>query len=545
MIKIVFIVVLLGAGISPICGQLVRDKIAHPNELGGGAVTIQGDKFVDSFGRQVIFNGLNYISKDPEANYLLPDSLDVYRQLKSWGVNCLRMGLIWDGIEPEPGKYNEHYLDEIEKRIKWAADNHIYILLDMHQDLFSRKFSDGAPLWATLDEGLPHQTGPIWSDAYLMSMAVQKSFDNFWTNKPAADGIGIQDHYIFMWKHVAARLSKYPNVLGYDIMNEPFSGSGANAVMPLILNEYAKILGEETGEEPPSEQELEMIWASEKTRLEVLKKLSASGKYERIADAAIEPNRHFETTALQPFYQRSRDAIRTVDTHHIIFLEHGYFSNCGIPTSIEPVTDQNGRPDPLQAYAAHAYDLVVDTKDGDRQSNDRVGLIFKRIHETAKRMNMPVLIGEWGAFYGLGESYIPSARFILSLIEHYQFGNTYWAYRPSMDDAPCFKEALLRSYPQYISGKLISYSQNYETGEFTCSWEENKELTAPTVVFVPDLTSLMKESIRIIPEINNTTIQPVDKSKAAWLVIPASGENEVRTLSFRLVRDQTTNNKNN
>ena len=539
MNKIFYTVSFLSAWMLWGCGQSVQNKIALPKEIMGGIIKVKNSEFVDSYGRQIIFNGLNYINKDTAANYLVADSLSVYSRLKSWGINCLRMGLIWDGIEPEPGKYNEHYLDEIEKRVRWAADNDIYIMLDMHQDLFSRKFSDGAPLWATLDEGLPHQTGSIWSDAYLMSKAVQKSFDNFWENRPAKDGIGIQDHYISVWIHVAARFSKYTNVLGYDIMNEPFIGSGANSVMPLILSEYAKILIEETGKNPPTEQELEKIWGNEKSRLEVLKKLSTAGKYERIADAAFEPNRLFETKVLQPFYQRARDSIRAVDKHHLIFLEHSYFSNPGIRTSIEPVKGQNGRPDQLQAYAAHAYDLVVDTKDGDQQSNDRVEFIFNRIRETAKRMNLPVLIGEWGAFYGLEENYIPSARFIIDLIERYQFGNTYWAYRPSMGNTPCFQEALLKAYPRYISGKLIRYFQNYETGEFYCSWEENKNVTASTVIFVPNSTYLTKESIRIVPETDNIMIQPIDSSNAAYLVIPASGENEARTLSFRMDKSYT------
>ena len=298
----------------------------------GGIIQVRGTKFVDSFGRQVIFSGFNYVDKNPAANYLIKDSVEVYTRFRNWGINCLRLGLIWDGVEPEPGKYDEKYLDAMEQKVKWAGEHHIYIMLDMHQDLYSRKFSDGAPLWATLDDLQPHQTGAIWSDAYLISGAVQRSFDNFWANKPVSDGVGVQDHYINMWKHVAQRFSGYKNVIGYDIMNEPFNGSNANMVLPLILTEYAKILVEETGQAPPGEQELMMMWADEQSRLKVLKKLEKADKYSRIIDAAVEPVRHFETTKLQPFYQRATDAIRLVDSTHIIFLEHGYFSNTGIRT---------------------------------------------------------------------------------------------------------------------------------------------------------------------------------------------------------------------
>ena len=505
----------------------------------GGAIGVQGTTFIDSYGRQIIFSGFNYVDKDPNENYLLADSAEVYSQLNKWGVNCLRMGIIWDGVEPQPGTYNEKYLDALEKKVKWADKHHIYVMLDMHQDLYGRKFGDGAPVWATLDDGQPHQTGAIWSDAYLMSGAVQHSFDNFWANKPASDGIGVQDHYLNMWKHIAKRFSVFKNIIGYDIMNEPFSGSDANLVMPLILTEYAKMLVEETGQAPPKEQELMMMWADEKSRLEVLKKISKGDKFARIIDAALAPNRQFETGKLQPFYQRATDAIRLADTTHIIFLEHGYFSNPGIPTSIEPVKGKDGQPDRLQAYGAHAYDLIVDTKDGDQQSNDRVELIISRIQKTSERMNLPVLVGEWGAFYGMGENYIPPARFILSLFEHFKFGNTYWAYRGTMSSAPCFSGALLRPYPQFTAGSLTGYSTDYETGNFSCTWNENGGVTEPTVIYVPDLTKLDKSSIRVIPGTKKVMIHAIGNSKAGYLIIPAEKKGGERNLKFRLGKYQS------
>ena len=52
----------------------------------------------------------------------------------------------------------------------------------MHQDLYSVLYADGAPKWATLTEGKPHKTGDIWSEAYMLSEAVQNAFDNFWAN---------------------------------------------------------------------------------------------------------------------------------------------------------------------------------------------------------------------------------------------------------------------------------------------------------------------------------------------------------------------------
>ena len=45
--------------------------------------------------------------------------------------------------------YDEAYLQGVDQRIEWAQKNNIYVFLDMHQDLYSVLFSDGAPEWAT------------------------------------------------------------------------------------------------------------------------------------------------------------------------------------------------------------------------------------------------------------------------------------------------------------------------------------------------------------------------------------------------------------
>jgi endoglycosylceramidase len=96
----------------------------------------------------------------------------------------VRLGIIWDGLEPQPGRIDEDYLERIGKLVGYAKAEGLYVLLDMHQDLYSVKFSDGAPAWATLDEGKPHTAGAVWSDAYYASAAVQTALDHFWENAP-------------------------------------------------------------------------------------------------------------------------------------------------------------------------------------------------------------------------------------------------------------------------------------------------------------------------------------------------------------------------
>ncbi len=70
-------------------------------------VSVEGQKFIDPEGRQIIFSGINFISKNPHENYMPLQGEETIKQFKAWGFNCIRLGIIWDGLEPEPGQYNE------------------------------------------------------------------------------------------------------------------------------------------------------------------------------------------------------------------------------------------------------------------------------------------------------------------------------------------------------------------------------------------------------------------------------------------------------
>jgi endoglycosylceramidase len=503
------------------------------NDLDGGWISVKGTRFVDSFGRQVILSGINKVNKDPKMNYTDNDSIETYEQFSKWGFNCIRLGVIWDGVEPKPGKYDEKYLDKLEEKVNWAAMNGIYVLLDMHQDLYSVLYSDGAPEWATLTEKQPHSTGDIWSDSYLISAAVQKAFDNFWANTPVADGIGVQDHYANMWQHVARRFAGNNSVIGYDIMNEPFNGTPGTLVVPEILSEYAKLYAEDTGK-VLSESELLEMWSDEVSRSEALKRLENPEKFARVFDAGTELNQKFEKTALQSMYQRVANSIREADTNHILFIEHAYFGNTGISSGIQPLKRSNGEKDNLVAYAAHGYDLLVDTKYYDDQSNARVELIFSRINETSKRINLPVIVGEWGALSGNSEAMSSSASSIIGLFERFGFSNTFWAYYNGIERDHFFKSALIRPFPQYTGGLLSNYGFNRETNLFSCTWKESPDVNGSTVIYIPDIENLVRESISLNPERSSTIIQSIKSSKAGYLIIPVTGKSLSRTIEFKI-----------
>ena len=59
---------------------------------------------------------------------------------------------------------------------------------------------------------------------YFLNEAVKYSFDSFYDNAKASDGIGVADHYASAWRHVAEHFRNVPGVQGYDLFNEPFPG---------------------------------------------------------------------------------------------------------------------------------------------------------------------------------------------------------------------------------------------------------------------------------------------------------------------------------
>ena len=74
-----------------------------------------GHRFMDQAGRQRIFHGLNLVCKgdrqpDGSINYIGPWQEGDFRALAGWGFNVVRLGLIWDAVEPQPGVYDEQTL---------------------------------------------------------------------------------------------------------------------------------------------------------------------------------------------------------------------------------------------------------------------------------------------------------------------------------------------------------------------------------------------------------------------------------------------------
>ena len=98
---------------------------------------IEGMNFIDEDGKQVLMNGLCFICREKEKGYLEPGLGEKLRHYSKHGFNLIRLGIFWDGVEPEPGVFDDAYLGRVKEIVKQAEECGVYVFLDMHQDLYS------------------------------------------------------------------------------------------------------------------------------------------------------------------------------------------------------------------------------------------------------------------------------------------------------------------------------------------------------------------------------------------------------------------------
>ena len=108
----------------------------------------------DKDGRHLILHGVNVVYKtppylpsaatfDPQGSLTDEDILN----LRSWGFNFVRLGVMWEAVESEKGRFNTTYLDEIDNLVTKLGRAGFYVLIDAHQDVLAR---------LTCGEGMPN-----------------------------------------------------------------------------------------------------------------------------------------------------------------------------------------------------------------------------------------------------------------------------------------------------------------------------------------------------------------------------------------------------
>ncbi len=174
-------------------------------------VAVDGTSFVTAAGQPVQLRGVAVHSLDPI----------VYERAPDLGVNFVRLAVPWSDYEPHAPQGDVHAWDtqklaDLDAEIGFFAQHHIDVLLDMHQYGWSPYFSslqrggqaNGIPRWVYHGRRWPlTQAGRAAAEAHM------------YTDRRATQ----------LYRDFAAMLAERyrttPNVVGYEILNEPPLGN--------------------------------------------------------------------------------------------------------------------------------------------------------------------------------------------------------------------------------------------------------------------------------------------------------------------------------
>ena len=175
-----------------------------------------------------------------------------FARLERWGMRLVRLLVTWEAVEHAgPGEYDSEYLDYLRELASNAARHGIDLIVDPHQDVWSRwTGGDGAPAWTLEGAGfnlrslhasgaavLPEELGSdsprmIWP-TNVNRLGCATMFTLFFAGNELAPGIRIfgepaqellQRRYTAAMCRVARSLRGLPNVVGFGAMNEPSLG---------------------------------------------------------------------------------------------------------------------------------------------------------------------------------------------------------------------------------------------------------------------------------------------------------------------------------
>ncbi len=416
-----------------------------------------GKFLTDTSGRVVLIHGVNAVFKHapyvaPANDYGFTDR-DV-RFLARNGINAVRLGVLFSGVMPEPGRIDHDYLKSIDRIVRLLARKKIWVLLDFHQDAFSEKFAgEGFPDWAVNDDALPFvDLGSFFLNG--QTPAVQRNYDHLWNNDspPAADGT-MWDYYRQAWVAVAKKWRSQPYLMGYDLINEPNAGTQ--------MATCANFLGCPV----------------------------------------------FDAT-LQAFYDHMRAGIRTVDRRNLVWYEPQYLFNAISASNFTHVDD------PAVALSWHLYACTpafveggVVPGDPDCQVNE------PRVMDNADAQIAAMGAGGLLTEFGAGDDLTDLAR-MTDYADKHLSGWMYWAYKHWDDPTGGDNEGLFRDdsslrsvkkdklavlvhpYPQAVAGTPTSISWDTATSVLRFSFTPDRS-TGLTDVFVPRWTYQDGYSVRV------------------------------------------------
>lgn len=395
---------------------------------GADPLAVRQGRLVDRQGRTVVLHGVNVVYK--LAPYTPDFTRADARRVHGWGMNAVRLGVSWRALEPARGTIDAAYVGRVRRLVRIAGSEGLWVLIDMHQDLWSERFGgNGAPDWATLDDAQPFVATPF-PFGYLQP-AVGRSFTSFWTNRDA-----IRSEYVGAYAALAKALAGEPAVVGYDAFNEP---------------------------------------SCELT----------------VAPCGLPPQAAAAATYLEPFYRELVPALRRADPDTATFYEDWLTTDFGYPFAVRSPYRNLGlsyhvycgqpiRPDPCplqetQALANgvrnaadnHAAALVTEFG-----ATDKLG-ILRRVADGADAVGVGWLYWQYKTYGDPTTSAAGEGPDAESLVT------------PAGAVKAAKARELARAYPMRIAGRHAQWRYRASDGRFSLSWIAARR--ADTVVAVPRL----------------------------------------------------------
>ena len=453
-----------------------------------GALRAPGGPFLrDRFGRAIILHGVNAVEKNPPYELTVTPGLansftaGDARQIASLGFDVVRLGILWQGLEPgtlgpndpaictpgppgDPHMYDaatvRSYLAQVGRVVDLLGRFHVYTLLDMHQDVYNQVFrGEGAPAWAVCSNGLPLTAlGGRWSRNYR-NPALDVAVAHFWSN----DVVGnLQGQYDAVWGAVARYFSANPWIVGYDPYNEPFEREttldGSQVFATLLQCFYG-------GRAHP-------------------------GRLDN-TDAPLTCPAGDPAEGVVP-------TIEAADRHHLVFIEPDIYSTRGRPNLLGPM------PYPRLVLNFHAYCGTRSPVTGNPTNVDACSaqIFTSMLRRTGERAAMGTSYQPGGPPLFLSEFGATSSSALLGQVTHnadlFGLGWTYWTWKSYADPTGSADEALASPtgqlaptavvlggpYAQAVAGTPVSSSFDASSGVYQLVYVPVRS-RAPTVVYLP------------------------------------------------------------
>jgi endoglycosylceramidase len=445
-----------------------------------------GPYLYDTFGRVVMLHGVDAVYKhapyelypDPGRpwNFTVADA----RRIAGLGFDVVRLGILWQGIEPGTGKPNDpatcaegspgtasmfnrataaRYLANVTRTVDLLGRFHIYTLLDMHQDVYTQAFrGEGAPAWAvcTDDQPIVPLSGR-WSHNYR-SATLRTAEIHFWLNNVVGN---LQGQFDQAWATVARHFASNPWIVGYDPYNEPYSPELSNVGAQTFAMDLECFY---TGRAHPG------VYGTTDTR---------------VICPADDPAEGVVPT------------IEAADPRHLVFIEPDNFSvRHQLPSLL-------GRMDyPRLVYNFHAYCGFRNPVTGDPTNLTACSDQVLRNMSTRQRERSSMsterqpggpawFMSEFGATQS-----VPLLDEVTGFADGFELGWSYWRWKFYDDptgssheglDAPDghpepTARVLSRPYAQAVAGTPISTSFDESDDSFQLVYAPSPRIKAPTVI---------------------------------------------------------------